>query len=503
MKKILPILVIGIFFLSSFGAAAIRNEVKLDKIEYNEYEQNTEGSKGTHNAFAEYGTATWCGYCKYAHGGLMELYAEGQHDFYYVSLVDDKNTLAENRINEYNLAGFPTVWWDGGYKVNVGAGSVPGAKSAYKSSITSCVNRAVEDIDIDLSATWLGNTQISVSVTVDNNEATTYGGHIRVYITDISSSEGWRDTGGHLYTFAFLDWAFNEPISITAGGSWSDSMTWDGSANGYDSVTEDNLMIFAAVFNDEWHQGYSYPPTGNPFDAYYVDESAEYRVGSNQAPNAPKSPNPYDGKTDVDIYSDLSWLGEDPDWFDTITYDIYFGITNPPPLVEEDAEDATYDPGMLDYETTYYWKIVTNDPYGEYAEGPVWEFTTEENEPPTSPEITGPSTGIPDQELSYTFESTDSDNFDVYYYIDWGDGTFEEWAGPYDSGQSARLNHIWTERSTYTIKAKAKDTLDAESSWSYFEIEIPRTSYSRNPIITHLHERFPNAFQLLKQILGL
>ncbi|KYK23693.1 hypothetical protein AYK21_02105 [Thermoplasmatales archaeon SG8-52-2] len=502
MKKILPILVIGIFILSSFGAVAVRNELKLTKFEFNENEQNTEGSKGTHNAFGEYGTATWCGYCKYAHGALKELYSEGYSDFYYVSLVDDKNTEAAWRIDQYNIYGFPTVWWDGGYKVNVGAGSVPAAKSAYKSSITSSVSRDVEDVDIDLSATWLGNTQISVSVTVDNNEATTYGGYIRVYITDIASSENWRDTAGNLYTFAFLDYAFNESLSISAGGSWSDSMTWNGGANGYSSVTEDNLMIFAVVFNDEWHQGYSYPPNQRPFDAYYVDESVEYRVGSNRAPNAPSSPNPYDGKTDVDIYSELSWKGEDPDWFDTLTYDIYFGTTNPPPLVQSDAEDTTYNPGILDYETTYYWKIVTNDPLGEYTEGSVWEFTTESNQPPSSPEITGPSTGVPGQEYSYTFISNDSDDFDVYYYIDWGDGNIEEWAGPYNSGQTARFNHIWEEKSTYNIKAKAKDTLDAESSWSYFEIEIPRYRYTQNHFIFQIFEQFPNTFKFLRQMFG-
>ena len=83
---------------------------------------------------------------------------------------------------------------------------------------------------------------------------------------------GWTDTAGDLYTMAFLDWAFNEEISISSGGSWSDSMTWNGALNGFASVTKENTFIIAAVFNDEWHQGYSYTPPENPFDAYYVDE---------------------------------------------------------------------------------------------------------------------------------------------------------------------------------------------------------------------------------------
>ncbi len=503
MKKIIPILIVGIFFLSSFGAVATRNEVNINLLTNIENEQDIDGSSGTHTAFGEYATSTTCGYCKYAHGALMELYSEGQLDFYYVSLVCNKNTKASTRASEYNLYGYPTVWWDGGYKVNVGAGSVPGAKSAYTSSINSCVNRDVEDVDIDLSATWLGGTETDIDITVTNNEATTYGGYIRVYITEIASSMGWKDTGGHLYTFPFLDYAFNQTLSISSGGSWSDSITWDGTANGYSSVTEDNLMIFAAVFNDEWNQGYSYPPNQKPFDAYYVDESAEYRVGSNRVPDTPSSPNPHDGKTNVDINADISWQGGDPDWFDTITYDIYFEATNPPSLVVSDSEDTTYDPGTLDYETTYYWQIIATDPYDESSEGPIWEFTTEINAAPATPEINGPPKGLPGNEYSFTFVSTDSDDFDLYYYVDWGDGTFEDWNGPHNSGNIVRLTHTWDEKSTYSIKAKAKDIFDAESAFGTFDIEIPRNRNTHNTFILHLLERFPNAFPILRQMLGL
>ncbi len=503
MKKIIPFLVVGIFILSSFGAVAINNEIKVNDFKIDENEQEIDKTRDfTHTIFSEFGTATWCGYCKYAHAALKKIYASSDYPFNYVSFVCDKNDDAYWRaLVQYNLYGYPTVWFDGGYEVDVGGSS--GSESAYRASITSCGNRVVEDIDIDLSATWLGGTEVQIDVTVDNNEATTYGGYIRVYITEIASSMGWRDTGGYLYTFPFLDYAFNQTLSITSGGSWSDSMTWDGASHGYSSVTEDNLMIFAAVFNDQWNQGYSYPPSSNPFDAYFVDESISYRVGSNRAPDTPSNPDPSDGKTDVDINSDISWQGEDPDWFDTLTYDIYFGTTNPPPLVESDYDDVTYDPGLLDYETIYYWKIIASDPYGESTEGPIWEFTTKQNTGPTDPEIVGPPKGIPNREYSFTFVSNDSDDSDVYYYIDWGDGNIEEWIGPYSSGSIARIGHTWEEQSIFIIKAKAKDIFDAESGWSEFEIEIPRIRDTHNPIILQLLERFQNAFPIIRQILGL
>ena len=73
----------------------------------------------------------------------------------------------------------------------------------------------------------------------------------------------------------------------------------------------------------------------------------------------------------------------------------------------------------------------------------------------------------------YTFETTDPDCDDVYYYIDWDDETFEEWIGPYDSGEQVIVNHEWSEEGAYTIKAKAKDVYDAESEWGTLEIEMP------------------------------
>jgi glutaredoxin len=276
MKKILPILVIGIFVLSGLGASAINTEQNVIE----------SSDRATHTVLAEYGTATWCGYCKYAHGALKELYAEGQLDFYYVTLVDDKNTDARNRCrSDYNIYGFPTVWFDGGRRVNVGAGSVPSAKSTYTSSINYLGSQSVKDVDINLKATWQGATSVSVECEVKNNEANTYDGTIRVYIVEKESSNDWKDTNGDLYTMAFLDWAFNEAISIPAAGSWSDTMTWNGAVNGFPSVTKDNTMVIAAVFNDEWHQGYSYPPSSNPFDAYYVDETVGVSLKSKTVNN--------------------------------------------------------------------------------------------------------------------------------------------------------------------------------------------------------------------------
>ncbi len=121
---------------------------------------------------------------------------------------------------------------------------------------------------------------MEIWVSVTNNEAAAYDGHVRVYVSELLSTLGWNDqTSGDPYTHAFLDFAINEPVSIAAGATWTKGATFDGNQHssgmgqGYGDIRYDNIMVTAAAFNDDKHQGYSDPPNGAPFDAYYVDEA--------------------------------------------------------------------------------------------------------------------------------------------------------------------------------------------------------------------------------------
>ena len=494
MKLVIPICIVGILLLISFGAVAEHYSV-------NEQSKENLGKMDfTHTILGEYGTATWCGYCRYAHGALKEIYAEGQYPFYYISLVDDKNPIAAARNNEYNLYGFPTLYFDGGFRVDVGAGSVPAAKATYINSIIACGNRVVEDIDIDLGVTWLGGTNMEIEATVENNEAATYGGHIRVYITEIVSSMGWYDSGGQLYTFPLLDYAFNEPLSINAGDSWTDTTTWDGTTHGFPTITETNIMVIAAVFNDAPHQGYSYPPSGYPFTAYYVDEVIGATPGSgvNNPPDPPRYPYPSDGGTNIPENIQISWTGSDPD-NDDLTYDVYFGTTSPPPKIVSNQSETSYAPENLVNLTTYYWQIVAWDEHGESTTGPIWSFTTTSNYPPDKPNITGPPSGNVGEDLEYTFIATDPNGDSLYYYISWGDGSAEEWIGPLPSGEKLNATHQWSKSGPYIIKAKVKDQ-GAESPYAMLEITIPRYRLVIPSLIQKFLGKLP-IFQILKNFL--
>jgi len=142
---------------------------------------------------------------------------------------------------------------------------------------------------------------------------------------------------------------------------------------------------------------------------------------TNHPPNTPSNPSPANGAVNVNLDEDLSWTGGDPDPGDTVTYDIYFGTTNPPPIKTYGHTTTTYDPGTMDYGTTYYWKIVAWDSFGESAAGPIWSFTTEANSPPYTPSNPDPSNGATNVELDATLSWTGGDpngdpvTYDVYF----------------------------------------------------------------------------------------
>jgi len=119
------------------------------------------------------------------------------------------------------------------------------------------------------------------------------------------------------------------------------------------------------------------------------------------------------------------------------------------------------------FEDTEYAKETLGDEYLKTYLG-IYE-----NNPPETPDIDGLNKGKPGIEYEYLIVTIDSNNDDVYYFIEWGDGEIKEWFGPFPSGEEIKVNHTWSEKGTYIVKVKAKDTLNAESSWGTIEIKMP------------------------------
>jgi hypothetical protein len=101
--------------------------------------------------------------------------------------------------------------------------------------------------------------------------------------------------------------------------------------------------------------------------------------GSNIGPKA-AVPDPVNGEINVNPDIELSWLAGDG----AVSHDVYFGTdyndvndaTNPDVLPGRGNQTATtFNPGILDYNTTYYWRIDEIDAGDSTTTGDIWSFT--------------------------------------------------------------------------------------------------------------------------------
>jgi outer membrane protein assembly factor BamB len=137
-----------------------------------------------------------------------------------------------------------------------------------------------------------------------------------------------------------------------------------------------------------------------------------------------------------------------------------------------------------------------------HAFGPVTS-----NVPPNTPIITGPAKGHIHDYTSINISATDDDNNPVSYFIEWGEGNTSGWTKDYGSGETLKYSHIYSQKGTYTIRVKARDTFGAESNWGTFTVKEPINNNAIDfPWLLSLFERFferyPHAFPLLRHLFG-
>jgi hypothetical protein len=222
-----------------------------------------------------------------------------------------------------------------------------------------------------------------------------------------------------------------------------------------------------------------------------------FTTGSNDPPYTPTNPDPQNGATEIEITYTISWDGGDPNPGDSITYDLYFGSTNPPNIFRRDLSDTFYLIDGMSYNTMYYWKVIAKDSHGEETEGPVWQFKTKTgsgNDPPHMPVISGPRFLTLNTEYEFSFSATDPDDDDVYIRVYWGDDTYTEWEGPYNSGQTVTFKHTWTALPIPPIPGtiltcQAKDINGQYSPEAQYPVILPRNVNGPRGIIFTILER--------------
>jgi hypothetical protein len=190
---------------------------------------------------------------------------------------------------------------------------------------------------------------------------------------------------------------------------------------------------------------------------YIPSRSTVQTTNSNIPPNQPSSPVPTNNTSNVSLTSDCSWTGGDLNTGDIVTYDVYFGTSSTPPRVVNNQSGTTYDPGTLNFITTYYWKIIAWDNHGASTRGPLWRFTTKANSPPVFG-TASPTNGSTDNLLNFIWSIpiTDSEGNTFSWSIQCSNGQVNSGTGASNGTKSLTLSGLSYSKS-YKVWVNATD----------------------------------------------
>ncbi len=96
----------------------------------------------------------------------------------------------------------------------------------------------------------------------------------------------------------------------------------------------------------------------------------------------------------------------------------------------------------------------------------IYCTTSVDNTAPFVPSLSGPSHGDRGTTYIYTACTDDSNDDQLLYFFDWGDGNTTGWLGPYWSNNQVNASHAWGNEGGYYVKVKAKDVFGYESAWN-------------------------------------
>ena len=253
-------------------------------------------------------------------------------------------------------------------------------------------------------------------------------------------------------------------MSIFGSSNWTSPST--------DSQREHNMFTtqpwiwdyLEVLFQRKWTNGHGQVET-KPFVPLPPDHP-DYDLPANGAVNVPT--------TGVSLSFDAGLWAH--------LYDIYFGTTPNPPLLESnkrlgpsqwDDDFRFYALPTLQPGTRYYWRIVSKTMAHVEADGPVWSFTTAgtaPNNPPPSIAITSPASGASftaPATITVTSNATDS-NGTVTRVNVFANGTLV------GTSTSAPFTVVWNNAAagSYSLTAVATDNGNASTTSTAVPITV-------------------------------
>ena len=177
---------------------------------------------------------------------------------------------------------------------------------------------------------------------------------------------------------------------LSAGGTDLLMATYVGGA-GIDTAN----AVASTLSGDLWVAGQTTSgdfPLVQPLESFGTPEGNAFvlKIVSPSVPATPSNPSPTAGATGTVLTSVLTWSAV----AGATSYDVYFGTSMTPSFAVNTAT-TSYNPGLLNGSTVYYWRVIAKNSSGTAA-SPVWLFTTlacTYTLSPGSVSLTGTATG--------------------------------------------------------------------------------------------------------------
>jgi hypothetical protein len=187
---------------------------------------------------------------------------------------------------------------------------------------------------------------------------------VRQYQLEVICCTGCYVISGHVGEMAGVTVTLTGDATMSTSTNGNGIFTFSGLSNGSYIVQPEKTGFWISPIN----QGVTIENQDVDIEGFTAD--------ANQPPTESSGPVPASSITDVGLTPTLSWTGGDPNARDSVTYDVYFGITPEPAKVAEGLEINEYTPGPLDKGMTYFWKIDSIDTHAERTQGQLWQFST-------------------------------------------------------------------------------------------------------------------------------
>ncbi|MCK4564385.1 MAG: VCBS repeat-containing protein, partial [Verrucomicrobia bacterium] len=142
--------------------------------------------------------------------------------------------------------------------------------------------------------------------------------------------------------------------------------------NGSELLGEDTTAPFSLIWSNVSSGNYTLTAQA-VYDGSSVMSSLPVNISVQAPPGVASAPVPLDGATNAAFNVQLGWAAGSM----ATSHDVYFG-TNSTPAFQGNQSGATFDPGTLLNDTTYYWAVDEVNVSGTTA-GPAWSFTTARN----------------------------------------------------------------------------------------------------------------------------